>query len=214
MAKVHIENPPAIMEFLKSDLILEDLSSWSWPKQNDSTNGVTNLSYREFMQFLRNLEKEKLKKNPPKSKDEKKFEGIGGLFRIRWNLNKPYNFSLRTAIVTVAYGLKGNIADKMKIESYPNDILYIGKSRDVRKRVDRMFSSQKGANLVTRKLTALLSRKQPGEQPDNVRFDKLKEVMPEIIFDFVLEEHPVKRDFMKAYAVSNEKPCLNIGLEH
>lgn len=217
MAKVHIENPPAIMEFLKSDLILEDFSSWSWPGQNDSTNGVTNLSYREFMQFLRNLEKEKLKKNPPENKDEKNFDGIGGLFRIRWNIEKAYDFCPRTGTIYVAYGFRASISSLLSITSCLNDALYIGKARDVRKRITEMFSKQKNSNSIARKIGALIDETTPKEasnQKELIKNFDPNKVKKYVVFDFVREEHPVKRDFMKAYAVSNEKPCLNIGLEH
>ncbi len=95
---------------------------------------------------------------------------------------------------------------------------YIGKARDVKERVTRIFSTQQSSNSVARKIAALIDETTPKEAADNPKKpivdDKLEEIVPQIVFDFVLEVHPVRRDFMKAYAVSNEKPCLNIGLEH
>ncbi len=56
----------------------------------------------------------------------------GGLFRIRWNPNSPNTFSERHGGVNVSYGFGGNIVRELFVTSYPDDILYIGKSQNIR----------------------------------------------------------------------------------
>jgi hypothetical protein len=203
------------------DLCRENFASWAWaesgvpPKNN--TEAVSGLRYEEFRKFLCQLKK---KRKPQKDGSDKEGDGIGGLFRIRWSPEAPH-FSSRTGVVVVAYGFRASNASLLSVTSYPDDILYIGKARDVWARVARMFSTQQSSNSVARKIAALIdeitreeAHKRKEEKKDIIEKSELKKILPHVIFDFVSEEHPVKRDFMKTYAVCNEKPCINIGLEH
>lgn len=217
MAVVRIIGRP---DFEVLDLSQENFSSWAWAEsggQNDNGEAVSGLSYEELKEFLCELKKKRKFEKSGSSSNESE-DGIGGLFRIRW---RPEVLSpSRTGVIAVAYGFNASRANQLSVTSYSSDILYIGKARDVWARVARIFSAQESSNSVARKIVALTAkateeaRKQ--QRGNNCIDNKLtpKGVSALVIFDFVQEEHPVKRDFMKAYAVSNEKPCLNIGLEH
>lgn len=218
MAKVRLLELSGLKEL---DLCQENFTSWaeaeSGVSSENNAEAVSGLRYEEFRKFLCQLKK---KRKPPEEGSDKEGDGIGGLFRIRWNPEVPH-FSSRTGVVVVAYGFRANYASLLRVTSSPDDILYIGKARDVWARVARMFSTQQSSNSVARKIAALIdeipeeeARKRKKDREDNISEPKLVEILSQIIFDFVREEHPVRRDFMKAYAVSNEKPCLNIGLEH
>ena len=211
MAKVQLVERPELGEV---DLCRENFASWTWAefgaRQRDGIEAVTGLKYEEFKEFLYELPKMRNKK----SREEM---AIGGIFRIRWNIEKAYDFCPRTGTVYVAYGFRASITSLLSVTSCLNDALYIGKARDVRKRITGMFSKQENSNSIARKIGALIDETTPEEasnQKELIKNFDPNKVKKYVVFDFVREEHPVKRDFMKAYAVSNEKPCLNIGLEH
>lgn len=95
------------------------------------------------------------------------------------------------------------------------DILYIGKALDIRERVFRIFFTQ--AAQINSKILALLeSVKEDSIGQQCVMIipnEELIFVKSEIVLDYMIIDNPLLRDFMKAYAVSTEKSCLNVGLE-
>ena len=121
-------------------------------------------------------------------------------------------------IVDVYYG---NKAMQVKISCTEGEIVYIGKSSNILNRVNRMFSSYKGANMVARKLNRIIpARKDEEIDADmlipmpNITADHVRNLLENVEFAYFLEENMVKRDFKKIRAVDEYMPCLNIGFEH
>ena len=110
----------------------------------------------------------------------------------------------------------GNQPTKVNIFCKSEDIVYIGKSSNIFRRVNRMFSSYKGANMVARKLNRLIyPGKNDIEEPmPNITADQAKNLLEKVKFAYFIEENMVKRDFKKVRAVNEYMPCLNIGFEH
>lgn len=141
----------------------------------------------------------------------------GGLLRIRWARNSALKFP-RQAIIHVSYGYSSQKEKQLEIISDAmEDILYIGKALDIRERVFRIFSRKQSSNSTARKILALLKSVKEdsiGQQCDDISNEELIFVKSEIVLDYMIIDNPLLRDFMKAYAVSTEKSCLNVGLEH
>ena len=116
-------------------------------------------------------------------------------------------------IVDVYYG---NKAMQVKISCPEKEIVYVGKSSNIFNRVNRMFSSYKGANMVARKLNRLIYSKENDikEPMPNITADQAKNLLEKVKFAYFIEENMVKRDFKKVRAVNEYMPCLNIGFEH
>ena len=110
----------------------------------------------------------------------------------------------------------GNQPTKVNIFCKSEDIVYIGKSSNIFRRVNRMFSSYKGANMVARKLNRLIYPKENDikEPMPNITADQAKNLLGKVKFAYFIEENMVKRDFKKVRAVNEYMPCLNIGFEH
>lgn len=141
----------------------------------------------------------------------------GGLFRIRWNTNESHTFLKRRGIINVSYGYRGRIADELLVTSYPDDILYIGKSQSIRQRFNTIISDDPNSNAVARKIFALLiddSSTAPRHQRDDITAQELEEILAEIVCDYMEIPHPVEREFRRSYEIGIAKPCLNIEFEH
>lgn len=141
----------------------------------------------------------------------------GGLLRIRWARNSALKFP-RQALINVSYGYSSQKEKQLEIISDAmEDILYIGKALDIRERVFRIFSRKQSSNSTARKILALLESVKEdsiGQQCNDISDEELIFVKSEIVLDYMIIDNPLLRDFMKAYAVSTEKSCLNVGLEH
>ena len=121
-------------------------------------------------------------------------------------------------IVDVYYG---NKAMQVKISCPEKEIVYVGKSSNIFNRVNRMFSSYKGANMVARKLNRIIPARDDKDidadmliPMPNITADQAKNLLEKVEFAYFIEENMVKRDFKKVRAVNEYMPCLNIGFEH
>ena len=119
------------------------LTSLTWEKEGLTYDGLRGLLPRVPKEKSSNISSKVLS------------ELNAGIFRIRWA--NALNFSERTAIINVSYGYKGHRSQRLRITSYPKDILYIGKAYDMRERIQRIFSNQDTSNLVARKIEALIT---------------------------------------------------------
>ena len=121
-------------------------------------------------------------------------------------------------VIDVYYG---NKATQVKISCPEKEIVYVGKSSNIFNRVNRMFSSYKGANMVARKLNRIIPARDDKDidadmliPMPNITADQAKNLLEKVEFAYFLEENMVKRDFKKVRAVNEYMPCLNIGFEH
>ena len=134
-----------------------------------------------------------------------KLPNKSGLFRIYWNPEADLASLHFPRSIRVAYRSKRR---PIEVTCFQDDILYIGKSRLIKSRVKCILSQNVSTNLVAQKIALLLGVSTSLEKP------VLDEIKSLLAFNYILEPHPIKRDFMKAAAVGYIRPCLNIGLEH
>ena len=133
---------------------------------------------------------------------------------------KPGVFCIKLRNGIAANGIvdiyHGNKPTQVNISCKSEDIVYIGKSSNIFNRVNRMFSSYTGANMVARKLNRLIYPKENDikEPMPNITADQAKNLLEKVKFAYFIEENMVKRDFKKVRAVNEYMPCLNIGFEH
>ena len=138
---------------------------------------------------------------------------------------KPGVFCIKLRNGIAANGIvdiyHGNKPTQVNISCKSEDIVYIGKSSNIFNRVNRMFSSYKGANMVARKLNRIIPARDDKDidadmliPMPNITADQAKNLLEKVEFAYFIEENMVKRDFKKIRAVDEYMPCLNIGFEH
>lgn len=179
--------------------ILNKIEDVKYPPIDLKQSDLLNIIWKQFDPIsVKNTEQEKLP------------DDVAGIFRIRRNPNE-ISEEAKSGIIQVFCGSK---RCDIRVTCSPGEILYIGKSTKIKERVAQIFSLDENSNSVARKLVAIF--KEPHNQPEakDMTPQLLKEIKSRIMFEYLLEPHPILREFLKSYAVSIDRPCLNIGLEH
>lgn len=184
--------------------ILDEIDGVKYPPIDLKQSDLFNITWKEF--DLISVNKKKQKEN---EEEQEESSVIAGIFRIRINPNETLE-KAKSGIIQVFYTPK---ARDIRVTYSSGEILYIGKTHDIRKRVRKIFSRNGGSNLVARKIAAIFKESKQNSKND-ITIETLNDIKKRVVLDYMEVTHPIIREFLKSYAVSIDRPCLNTGLEH